>query len=120
MPRDLQELKNGLLGDKPSVEKTGDEKSSISAPPAEIKDRITRDMERDDQINEVKPYVQTLNLSDVDSCLKLEQAVFPPNEQASREKVSCFPISWFGGLHSCMTYIVPWYLWLYNFLVAQE
>jgi hypothetical protein len=38
--------------------------------------------------DEVHPYTQTLTLSDVDSCVILEDLAFPPNERASRAKVS--------------------------------
>jgi hypothetical protein len=36
----------------------------------------------------IHPYTQTLTLSDVESCVILEDAAFPPQERASREKVS--------------------------------
>lgn len=36
----------------------------------------------------VHPYTQTLTLSDVESCVILEEAAFPPQERATREKVS--------------------------------
>ena len=37
--------------------------------------------------NGLHPYVQTLVLKDVDSCVALENAVFPEEERCSREKV---------------------------------
>lgn len=37
-------------------------------------------------MNELHPYVQTLNLNDLESCVNLENATFPPNEACSREK----------------------------------
>lgn len=40
--------------------------------------------ERDD----LHPYTQTLTLSDVDSCTILEEAAFPPQERATKAKVS--------------------------------
>lgn len=51
------------------------------------KDKISRDMEKQDHLAEIKPYVQTLTISDVDSAVKLEDATFPPEERATREKV---------------------------------
>ncbi|MCJ1468131.1 hypothetical protein MMC07_006759 [Pseudocyphellaria aurata] len=36
--------------------------------------------------NDLHPYVQTLSLADVDSCVALENAAFPENERCSREK----------------------------------
>ncbi|KAH0294141.1 polyamine acetyltransferase, variant, partial [Aureobasidium sp. EXF-3399] len=52
----------------------------------EPKDKISRDMDKQDHLAEIKPYVQTLTVSDVDSALKLEDATFPPEERATREK----------------------------------
>ena len=37
--------------------------------------------------NDLHPYVQTLSLADVESCVALENAAFPENERCSREKV---------------------------------
>ena len=37
--------------------------------------------------NDLHPYVQALSLSNLDSCVALEDAVFPPEEQCSRDKV---------------------------------
>jgi hypothetical protein len=51
------------------------------------KDKISRDMEKQDHLAEIKPYVQALTISDVDSAVKLEDATFPPEERATREKV---------------------------------
>lgn len=36
------------------------------------------------------PYVQTLSLSNLESCVALENAVFPEQERCSREKVDIF------------------------------
>lgn len=38
--------------------------------------------------NDLHPYVQTLSLADVDSCVAMENAAFPEQERCSREKVS--------------------------------
>lgn len=40
--------------------------------------------------NNLHPYVQTLSLSDLESCVALENAVFPEHERCSREKVDIF------------------------------
>ena len=40
-----------------------------------------------DERNNVYPYVQTLSLSDLESCVALENASFPEPERCSREKV---------------------------------
>ena len=38
--------------------------------------------------NDLHPYVQSLSLADVDSCVALENTAFPEQERCSREKVS--------------------------------
>lgn len=38
-------------------------------------------------LSDLHPYVQTLSLMDVESCVALENATFPENERCSREKV---------------------------------
>lgn len=37
--------------------------------------------------NDLHPYVQTLSLADLESCVALENAAFPEEERCSREKV---------------------------------
>ena len=44
---------------------------------------------KSDARNELHPYVQALSLSDLESCTTLENAIFPPHERCSREKVGC-------------------------------
>jgi hypothetical protein len=39
-------------------------------------------------LNDLHPYVQTLTVADVESCVALENASFPPEERCSPEKVS--------------------------------
>lgn len=38
-------------------------------------------------LSDLHPYVQTLSLADVESCVALEKATFPEHERCSREKV---------------------------------
>ena len=45
------------------------------------------------QRNDLHPYVQTLSLSNLESCVALENAVFPEEERCSREKVGPRAIS---------------------------
>ncbi len=45
---------------------------------------------RTNQLNDIHPYVQTLSISDLKSCVALENAVFPEHERCSREKVRYF------------------------------
>lgn len=51
---------------------------------------------RSDEKNDLHPYVQTLSRSNVDSCVALEDSVFPEHERCSKEKVrlrsSMYPI----------------------------
>lgn len=42
--------------------------------------------------NDLHPYVQTLSLADLDSCVALETAAFPEAERCSRENVSDFQV----------------------------
>jgi hypothetical protein len=77
MPRDLAAMRRG--NDEP-------------------KDKISRDMDKQDHLAEIKPYVQTLTISDVDSAIKLEDAAFPPEERATREKVIVPPSLHFVSL----------------------
>ena len=39
------------------------------------------------QRNDMHPYVQTLSISNLESCVALENAVFPEEERCTREKV---------------------------------
>lgn len=42
------------------------------------------------ELNDLHPYVQTLTIADLESCVALENAAFPEQERCSREKVgSC-------------------------------
>ena len=43
------------------------------------------------QMNDLHPYVQSLSLSNLESCVALENAVFPEEERCSRGKVGPFP-----------------------------
>jgi hypothetical protein len=77
MPRDLAALVKGNADSEPA--------------PAEgimFGAQAAHDEQVSSKRNEVHPYTQTLTLSDVDSCVILEDLAFPPNERASRAKVS--------------------------------
>jgi len=101
MPRDLsfESEKDTLDGMQPLAPSgTNDSdgpqyKEFISSPEAadeasEPEDRLMKDMRQEKQRNELHPYTQTLNVSDVEACLELEKATFPPHEQCTREKAS--------------------------------
>lgn len=54
------------------------------------------DLERPDndmpeRLKELHPYAQILSVNDVESCIKLEESVFPSHQACSREKVGCQP-----------------------------
>ncbi|KAI5366237.1 Putative GNAT domain, acyl-CoA N-acyltransferase [Septoria linicola] len=49
----------------------------------EYLDELGQSNEKRDPLH---PYTQTLSLSDIESCVRLEDAAFPPQERASREK----------------------------------
>ena len=77
MPRDLAALVKGNADSEPA--------------PAEgimFGAQAAHDEEVSSKRNEVHPYTQTLTLRDVDACVTLEDLAFPPNERASRAKVS--------------------------------
>jgi hypothetical protein len=43
--------------------------------------------------DDLHPLVQNLSISDLDACIALENAAFPPNERCSREKVPSLALS---------------------------
>lgn len=44
--------------------------------------------QKTEKAHEHHPYTQTLTIADIESCIRVEDAAFPPSERASREKVS--------------------------------
>ena len=109
MPRDLSKYAEAMKEDTiqgmqqltreqqnstdPELTKSPEEVEEGSGPQgftlAEEEDAMFRSLaERNERRDELHPYTQTLNLSDVDSCTVLEEEVFPPNERCTREKVS--------------------------------
>lgn len=96
MPRDLLAERDGIVAEMPILEKSA---GSTAQPPKDgllaserkrssNKDKIERDMDKQDAWAEIKPYTTSLGPSDVEGCVKLEDATFPPNERATRDKVS--------------------------------
>lgn len=51
-------------------------------------DRLMRDMRKGCKRDELHPFVTALSPRDVENCLRLEEAAFPAEEAATREKVS--------------------------------
>ena len=61
-------------------------------------DDSDKDLQRSDKLREsdenLHPYVQILSISDLESCVALENAAFPESERCSREKASPFIVQW--------------------------
>jgi hypothetical protein len=92
MPRDLAALVQGDADSAPAPEGI-----MFGA-------QATKDSETASKRNEVHPYTQTLTLRDVDSCVVLEDLAFPPNERASRAKVSISSSSHLSSFRSPSTH----------------
>jgi hypothetical protein len=78
MPRDLQADK-GILEGMPKL--TRDSKSESASPNLPATSPV------DEKRDKLHPYVQTLNMTDLKSCVALENACFSAEEAASPEKV---------------------------------
>lgn len=91
MPRDLSAMANDrTLEDMSSLSKVSDENNSYKQNLSQQDEdqMIATLSQRSKQLDELHPYTQTLSLPDIESCVVLENAAFPPEERASREKVS--------------------------------
>lgn len=95
MPRDLHALvKEDDLQGMPELTKSPDQvdlhpESNDGSMTADDEQRMISDLaqnQRNDKRDELHPYTQSLNLSDVDSCTRVEEEAFPPHERATREK----------------------------------
>ncbi|KAK4499545.1 hypothetical protein PRZ48_010061 [Zasmidium cellare] len=89
MPRDLSAMANentlsGMSGLSKSNKATNIERET--AMDATDNASNTNDASSATPRDEIHPYCQTLSLSDVDSCTRLEEATFPPQERCTREK----------------------------------
>lgn len=94
MPRDLTELaKHDAISSMSPLDRTSkpDSNSEQQQQPDDkprqgtmFAEQAQKNSKRDD----LHPYTQTLTLNDVESCVILEEAAFPPQERATREKVS--------------------------------
>ena len=49
--------------------------------------------QRNEKRDELHPYTQSLTLSDLESCVRVEEQTFPPQERCTREKVSLSTVS---------------------------
>lgn len=95
MPRDLSLLSQ-------ATENTLQSMTQLSSQNKEAESNMTADHDQDSDTTEymdelgqsnarrdpLHPYTQTLSLSDIESCIRLEDAAFPSQERCTREKVS--------------------------------
>lgn len=94
MPRDLTELAKDAVVEKMSPLDRTDNANGDSVQQPAVGDKPVQGtmFAAQAQINskrdDLHPYTQTLTLNDVESCVILEEAAFPPQERATREKVS--------------------------------
>lgn len=96
MPRDLEAIaKDKTLDDMPELTKSPedmDEKERQG--PMDVGDEYEGGLlfsqlsQRNEKRDELHPYTQTLSMSDLESCVRVEEEAFPPHERATREKVS--------------------------------
>ncbi|KAK3678280.1 hypothetical protein LTR78_001575 [Recurvomyces mirabilis] len=92
MPRDLSALaKEDTLQGMSQLTKSPDAVEELQQPRMtaeeenEMLQGLTPDPPRSKR-DELHPYTQNLSLSDVESCTRLEEEAFPPQERCSREK----------------------------------
>lgn len=89
MPRDLQQEKDKLS--LPQLRKESDvgmnTDSEREGPMDADVEAFSEQSKQIEAIKHLHPYACLLGLSDVDSCLKLEEATFPEHQRATREKV---------------------------------
>ena len=94
MPRNLQELSSAANEDtiQGMSELSKENAAAIeddSPAGAESEEKmIDALLQKSDKRDQLHPYTQSLKLSDVESCVRLEEETFPPNERCTREKVS--------------------------------
>ncbi|KAF2836073.1 acetyltransferase [Patellaria atrata CBS 101060] len=90
MPRDLETEKDTLSNMPPLTTA-----NHITNEPEEMygvngirehEDKIQADMRQRSTRDGLHPYVQVLTINNLDSCIALEEASFPPNQRATREK----------------------------------
>ncbi|PSK33959.1 Histone acetyltransferase Tip60 [Elsinoe australis] len=90
MPRNLQDEKDSGWHNIANLEKSSDEVETTyeNAPMASHRSASPQqyDLSSNSRGSAVKPYVQALTFLDLDSCVKLEEVTFPPEERCSREK----------------------------------
>ena len=75
----------------PELTKSPEETEERAPGGIEYEQSMIDDMsQRNEKRDELHPYTQSLKLSDIDACVRLEEETFPPQERCTREKVSAF------------------------------
>lgn len=78
-------MKEETLQEMPEITKSPEQTEDAAASePNLFSDMASANSKRD----ELHCYTQSLTISDLESCLRLEEATFPPEERGTREKVS--------------------------------
>lgn len=88
MPRDLQSLKEDS---QPGGSVTNEQTTSPSPMSQEDENSMVKKISEThgkSKRDELHPYTQSLTINDIESCTKLEEATFPPEERCTKEKVS--------------------------------
>ena len=98
MPRDLEALvKEDTLQGMPPITKSPDTMEEKERPTLIDMDdeeyMINQLSQKNTERDKIHPYTQTLKESDIDSCVKLEEATFPEHERCTREKVSLMSLN---------------------------
>ena len=97
MPRDLTELaKSDAISNMSPLDRTVTKPDTDSQEPQQQPDKpkarqgnmFAEQAQKNSKRDDLHPYTQTLTLNDVESCVILEEAAFPPQERTTREKVS--------------------------------
>ncbi|GAB7354279.1 hypothetical protein MBLNU459_g4804t1 [Dothideomycetes sp. NU459] len=86
MPRDLAEMRDAVLNGMPDLEKSSKTLDPPRSSASESASSGHKSKDKEDRLDEIKPYTKALTVSDVDSCVKLEDATFPPQERCTKEK----------------------------------
>ena len=89
MPRDLQAVaKEDTLQGMPELTKSPEEVDRTTMSAEDEGTMFDQLANRNEKLDELHPYTNTLKLSDIESCVRLEEETFPPQERCTREKVS--------------------------------
>lgn len=89
MPRDLTELaKNDAISNMSPLDRTSKPDTDSQPDKPRQGTMFAEQAQKNSKRDDLHPYTQTLTLNDVESCVILEEAAFPPQERATREKVS--------------------------------